>query len=558
MRALMQETPLLISSLIEYAGRYHGDTEIVSRLADGSIHTTTWSAIHTRAKQLARALLALGVKPGDRIGTLAWNTYRHLELYYAVSGIGAVLHTINPRLFPEQLGYIINHAEDKLLFFDLAFAPLVQKLRPEITQGAGQGGGVEKFIVLADAKGASSLTASGAVPGLLTYDELVAAEPPELTWPAFDESTASSMCYTSGTTGHPKGVLYSHRSTVLHSFAVCAADAVALSCRDSVLLIVPMFHANAWGIPYAAAMCGAKLVLPGHALDGPSICELQQRGRCTLSMGVPTVWINFLAYLDQHPDKRPTDLRRIVVGGSAAPRALIERMQALGAEVHHLWGMTETSPVGTCGGLPRKFADLPADKLLDLKVKQGRAIYGVDIKIVDDENRELPRDGAAFGLVKVRGPWTTSGYFKDEGGRVLDEDGFFSTGDVATLDESGYLQITDRAKDVIKSGGEWISSIDLENAAIAHPAVHEAAVIGIRHPVWQERPLLLLVKKPGAEVTKGEMLSFLGGKVAKWWLPDDVLFVSELPHTATGKLHKLKLREQLAGYTLPFVEHRRD
>jgi fatty-acyl-CoA synthase len=556
MRALMQETPLLISSLIEYAGRYHGDGQIVSRLADGSIHTTNWAEIHTRAKKLASALRALGVKAGDRIGTLAWNTYRHLELYYAVSGIGAVLHTINPRLFPEQLTYIINHAEDKLLFFDLAFAPLVQKLRPEIEQAAGKGGCVEKLIALADDKGAAPLQAK--LPGVLTYDELVAAASPEPSWPVFDENTASSMCYTSGTTGHPKGVLYSHRSTVLHSFAVCAADAIALSCRDSVLLIVPMFHANAWGIPYAAAMCGAKLVLPGHALDGPSICELQQRERCTLSMGVPTVWINFLAYLDQHPDKRPTDLRRVVVGGSAAPRALIERIHALGAEVHHLWGMTETSPIGTCGGLPLKYAELPHDKLIDLKVKQGRAIYGVDIKIVDDENRELPRDGAAFGLVKVRGPWTTSGYFKAEGGNVIDEEGFFSTGDVATLDESGYLQITDRAKDVIKSGGEWISSIDLENAAIAHPAVHEAAVIGIRHPVWQERPLLVVVKKPGAELGKEEILGFLAGKVAKWWLPDDVLFVSELPHTATGKLHKLKLREQLEGYTLPFVEHRRD
>ncbi|MFO0576782.1 MAG: long-chain-fatty-acid--CoA ligase [Polyangia bacterium] len=550
MRALMQDTPLLISSMLDYAARFHADSEVISREPDGSVHRTSWGEVARRAKQLARALQALGIKAGDRVATLAWNTHRHLELYYAVSGLGAVLHTVNPRLFPEQLTYIINHAEDKLLFFDVMFAPLVEKLRPELP-------GVERLIALTDARGAAALLSGGRLPGLLTYDELCAAQPPDFTWPELDERTASSLCYTSGTTGHPKGVLYSHRSTVLHSFAVCAADALGLSCRDSVLLIVPMFHANAWGIPYAAAMCGAKLVLPGHALDGPSVCELLQREACTLSLGVPTVWLNFLAFLDQHPDRKPQTLRRVVIGGSAAPRALIARMHALGVEVHHLWGMTETSPVGTCGGLTRRTIDLSPEQLIDLKVKQGRALYGVEIKIVDDTGRELARDGRAFGLVKVRGPWTTSGYFKGEGGQILDEQGWFPTGDVATLDEGGYLQITDRAKDVIKSGGEWISSIDLENAAVAHPAVHEAAVIGVRHPVWQERPLLLAVKKPGAVVSEDELIEFLAGKVAKWWLPDEVQFVSELPHTATGKLHKLKLREQFKDYSLPETPRRR-
>ena len=547
MLGLMQETPLLISSLIEYAARYHGETPVLTRTLQGKIHPSNWREIHSRAKRLAKALLQLGVRPGDRIATMAVNTHRHLELYYAVSGIGAVLHTVNPRLFPEQLEYVLNHAEDRLLFFDVPFAPLVKSLRPALRT-------IEKWILLDDAAHAPVDFAD-----LMSYEQLLSPQDDDFTWPSFPESTASALCYTSGTTGNPKGVLYSHRSTVLHAMATCAADSLGFSSRESILLIVPMFHACGWGVPYTAAMCGAELVLPGAALDGASLCEMLQRGQCTLSMGVPTVWLNFLAYIDQHKLAPPQQLKKVLIGGSAAPRALIERMQnELGLEVVHLWGMTETSPVGTCASLPHRLSGLSSEDKLRLQLKQGRAFYGVELKIADDDGRELPRDGKAFGMVKVRGPWVARSYYRGEGGEILDDQGFFSTGDVATLDGDGFMQITDRAKDVIKSGGEWISSIDLENAALGHPAVHEAAVIGIQHPVWQERPLLVVVRKPGAEVTSAELLALLAQKVARWWLPDDVLFVNELPHTATGKLHKLKLREQLKDHKLPPVEYVRE
>ncbi len=542
MFGLMQDRPLLVSSLIEYAASIHGDTEVVSRLADG-IHRSSWRTIHTRAKQLAKALLALGVKPGDRVATLAWNSHRHLELYYAVSGIGAVLHTVNPRLFPEQLTYIINHAEDSLLLLDAMFLPLVSKLRPHLST-------VKQFVLLADE--AATTPAREQLPGLLSYETLVAGQDAEFVWPVFDENTAASLCYTSGTTGNPKGVLYSHRSTLLHALASCMKDILALSSRECVLLIVPMFHANGWGVPYSAAMAGAKLVFPGAALDGASVCELLRGEGCTLSMGVPTVWLGMLAHLEKHPEARPTQLRRGLIGGSAAARSLIARLESeLSMEVIHLWGMTEMSPVGTGALRPRRWEAMTSDQQLDLKVKQGRVMWGVEMKIVDDNGRELPHDGKAFGLVKVRGPWIAKSYFKAEGGTIVDEDGFFSTGDVATIDSEGFMQITDRAKDVIKSGGEWISSIDLENAALAHPAVQEAAVIGIAHPTWQERPLLLAQLKPGLTATRDELMEVLTQKVAKWWLPDEILFVSELPHTATGKLNKLKLREQYRDHKLP-------
>jgi fatty-acyl-CoA synthase len=547
MLGLMQEMPLLVTSLIDYAARYHSDTPILSRTLEGPILRTSWGAVHARTKQLAQALLQLGVRPGDRVATLAFNTHRHLELYYAVSGIGAVLHTVNPRLFPEQLEYIINHAEDRLLFFDLPFLPLIKALRPKLKA-------VQRYVLLSDAAHAPADVAD-----LLTYEELLPPHGSDYAWPALAEGAACSLCYTSGTTGNPKGVLYSHRSTVIHALAACSADSLAVSSRDSVLLIVPMFHASGWGLPYSAAMAGASLVLPGALLDGASLCELMHLGGCNVSLGVPTVWLNFLAYLDQHPERRSSKLKRVLIGGSAAPRALVERLQnELGLEVLHLWGMTETSPVGTCASLPYRLSDLSAEEKLQIKLKQGRATYGVDLKITDDDGHELPRDGKAFGMLKVRGPWVVGRYFRDEGGDILDADGYFATGDVATLDRDGYVQITDRAKDVIKSGGEWISSIDLENAALAHPGVHEAAVIGVQHPVWQERPLLVVVRKPGAAVDPAELRALLAQKVARWWLPDDVLFVDELPHTATGKLHKLKLREQLRHYKLPPVEYKRE
>ncbi len=542
MFGLMQDRPLLVSSLIEYADKIHGETEIVSRCADG-MHRGTWRSTHQRARQLASALIALGVKPGDRVATLAWNSHRHLELYYAVSGIGAVLHTVNPRLFPEQLTYIINHAEDTLLFYDTAFAPLVEKLKPELPT-------VKHFVVLANE--AATEVVQQTHPYVQSYEALLAGQRDDYVWPVLDENTAAALCYTSGTTGNPKGVLYSHRSTVLHALASCMKDVLGLSCQESVLLIVPMFHASGWGVPYSAAMAGAKVVFPGAALDGHSVCDLLNSESCTLSLGVPTVWLGLLAYLDKHPESKPKHLKRMLIGGSAAARALIARLETeLSVDVIHLWGMTEMSPVGTASQRPRNWDSLRSDEKLDLKVKQGRVMWGVELKIVDDSGQALPHDGKAFGTVKVRGPWIAKSYFRSEGGSIVDDDGWFSTGDVATIDPSGYMQITDRAKDVIKSGGEWISSIDLENAALVHPAVQEAAVIGVAHPTWQERPLMLVICKPGQSVTRDELQSVLASKVAKWWLPDDILFVSELPHTATGKLNKLKLRELYQHHKLP-------
>ncbi|WP_374631757.1 3-(methylthio)propionyl-CoA ligase [Ferrovibrio sp.] len=545
MLGLMQDRPLLISSLIDFAALYHGNTEIVSRTVEGPIHRYTYKDLARRSKQLANALTKLGVKLGDRVGTLAWNTYRHFELYYGVSGMGAVLHTVNPRLFPEQIDYIVNHAEDSYLFFDITFAPLVEKLAPQLKT-------VKGFVALTDR---AHMPKDSKIPNLLCYEDLIGAESGEYEWPVFDERTASSLCYTSGTTGNPKGVLYSHRSTVLHSYAVCQRDGLNLGSADSALVIVPLFHANAWGVPYGACMSGAKLVFPGPALDGKSVYELLRDEKCNFSLGVPTVWLAFFQHVDANKDldvKKDILLERVVIGGSAAPRAMIERFaKQMDCFVIHAWGMTEMSPLGTTGNLLKKHAGLPLQQRLDVQAKQGRTVYGVEIKITDDTGKELPRDGVAFGDVKVRGPWITKGYFKGEGGGVLDADGFFTTGDVATLDADGYMQITDRSKDVIKSGGEWISSIDLENAAVGHPAVQEAAVIGVFHAKWQERPLLLAIKKPGQEVSKEDLLAFLEDKVAKWWMPDDVVFVSELPHTATGKLLKTKLREQFKDHKLP-------
>jgi len=539
MHGLMMDTPLLISSLIRHADRFHGDTEVVSRMVEGGIHRYTYRDAHRRSRQLANALLALGVRTTDRIGTLAWNGFRHFEIYYAVSGMGAVCHTINPRLFPEQITYIANHAEDQYVFFDLTFAPLIEKLAPHCN-------GVRGWVAMTDKAHMPQMK----LPDLLCYEDLVNAHSDDYEWPAFDELTASSLCYTSGTTGNPKGVLYSHRSTILHAYAACLPDAINLSARDAVMPVVPMFHANAWSLPYACPLAGCKIVFPGAALDGASVHELFETEKVTMSAGVPTVWLGLLQYVKQN-NLKFTTFKRTVIGGSACPPAMIRSFQEeYGVEVLHAWGMTEMSPLGTVCTLKGKHLQMDKEQRYAIQFKQGRPLYGVDMKIVDDAGKELPWDGNAFGDLLVRGPWITSSYLKGEGGNVL-RDGWFPTGDVATIDPDGFMQITDRSKDVIKSGGEWISSIDLENTAVAHPGVAEAAVVGVQHPKWDERPLLLVVRKPGAQVTREEMLKFFEGRVAKWWIPDDVVFVDQLPHTATGKLLKTKLREDFRGHKLP-------
>ncbi len=543
MKGLMQDWPLLISSLIDYAKDYHGDREIVSRTVEGPIHRYTYADAHGRSKQLANALGKLGVKLGDRIATLAWNGYRHFELYYGVSGRGAVLHTINPRLFAEQIIYIVNHAEDDYIFTDLTFVPLLEQLHDKFE-------GVKGFVIMTDEEHMPETS----LPNALCYETLLAAESADYDWPEFDENTASSLCYTSGTTGNPKGVLYSHRSTVLHSFIVCMTDTLALSSMDTVLPVVPMFHANCWGIAYAGPMCGTKLVFPGAGMDGASVYEMLESENVTMTAGVPTVWLMLLNHMREN-NLTLTELKRVVCGGSAAPRAMIEEFEeAHGARMVHAWGMTEMSPIGTCGTLKTGMEDLPAKERYDIQEKQGRGIYGVEMKIVDDGGAALPWDGEAFGDLLVRGPAICSGYFKEEGGKVLDDGNWFTTGDVANMDGEGYMQIVDRSKDVIKSGGEWISSIDLENTAVGHPEVVEACVIGVYHPKWDERPLLLIIKSEGSELDKDGMLAYLDGKIVKWWMPDDVVFVDELPHTATGKLLKAALREEYQDYKLPTAE----
>ncbi len=541
MLGLMQDRPLLISQLIDFAADYHGDTEIVSRTVEGPIHRYTYKDAHKRAKQMAEALTGLGIKPGDRIGTLAWNGYRHFELYYGISGMGAVCHTINPRLFPEQIAYIVNHAEDQILFADINIMPLVETLAPQMKS-------VRHIVAMTDR---AHLPADLNIPNLLVYEELIADKPGTFEWPQFDERTASSLCYTSGTTGNPKGVLYHHRSTLLHAYASALPDGIGISARDAVLPVVPMFHVNAWGLPYSGCLSGAKLVFPGAALDGASLYELFESEGVTITAGVPTVWLLLLQHL-QAKNLKLSTLRKSVIGGSACPPAMIETFKRdYGVDVLHAWGMTEMSPLGTVNTPKTKHQSLPKEEQDAVRAKQGRILFGVEMKIVDDNGTALPRDGKAFGDLLVRGPWITSGYFRGEGGSPLRDGGWFPTGDVATLDADGYMQITDRSKDVIKSGGEWISSIDLENAAMAHPAVAEAAVIGIHHPKWDERPLLIIQKKPGADVDKDTLIDFLKDKVAKWWLPDDVAFVASIPHTATGKILKTKLREDFKSYKLP-------
>ncbi|MEH6401722.1 MAG: 3-(methylthio)propionyl-CoA ligase [Sneathiella sp.] len=540
MLGLIQDRPLLISSLIEYAGLNHGDVEIVSRSVEGPIHRTNYRNVNLRSKKLAQALARLGVKVGDRLGTLAWNGYRHVEIYFGVSGMGSVCHTINPRLFPEQIAYIANHAEDQFIFVDLTFMPLIEAMKDQLPN-------VKGFIVMTD----EAHMPQSNIDNLMCYETLIGAEDGTYTWPDLDEKTASSLCYTSGTTGNPKGVLYSNRSTVLHSFAVCTNDGLGVCNKDSILPVVPMFHANAWGIPYAAAMSGAKMVMPGAAMDGASIYQLMEDEQVTLSAGVPTVWLMLLAHVKEN-NLSFSSMNRTVIGGSAAARSMIEAfVNDYGVNVVHAWGMTEMSPLGTTGNLLKKHEDLPESEKIDIRLKQGRTVYGVELKIVDDEENEMPRDGKAFGRLLVRGPWITNGYFKSEGGAVIDDDMWFDTGDVATLDVDGYMQITDRSKDVIKSGGEWISSIDVENEAIGCPGIIEAAVIAVPHPKWDERPLVIAVKEAGHAVTREDVINHLTSTLAKWQLPDDVVFVDELPHTATGKLLKTKLRTEYKDYKLP-------
>jgi fatty-acyl-CoA synthase len=531
------DMPLAISDLIRHADRHHGAGEIVSKtVEDGSLHRYTYREAHRRARKLANALGKLGVAMHDRVATLAWNSFRHFEIYYAVAGSGAVIHTINPRLFPDQIAYIANHAQDQVVFFDLTFAPLVEKLAPQLAS-------VKHFVAMTD----SANRPKSAIRDLLCYEDLIGEASDRFEWPSFDERTAACLCYTSGTTGNPKGALYSHRSTILHAYAAALPDALNVSARDVILPVVPMFHVNAWGMPYSCALTGAKLVFPGQHLDGKSLHQLFEAEEVTMSAGVPTVWLGLLNYMKEQKLRFST-LKRVVIGGSACPPAMIRSFQEeFGVEVLHAWGMTEMSPLGTVSTFKPKHLKQRKEERYAVQNKQGRAIYGVDLRVVGEDGTELPWDGTAIGDLHVRGPWVIKSYFKGEGGDPL-RGGWFPTGDVVNIDPEGFIQITDRSKDVIKSGGEWISSIDLENIAIAHPAIAEAAVIGVKHPKWDERPIVVAVKKPGQEVSREELLKFYEGKIAKWWMPEDVVFVNELPHTATGKLSKLTLRQQFKDY----------
>ncbi len=539
MLGLMQDWPLVCHTVIDHAARQHGHREIVSRSVEGPIVRTTYADIRQRALKIAQLLQREGFERGDRVATLAWNGYRHLEAWYGIMGMGGVYHTLNPRLFPEQLVWIMNHAEDRALFVDLTFMPLVEKIAPMVKS-------LRKIVVMTDA----AHMPQTALPNVVAYEDWIADADGDFRWVDVAENEACGMCYTSGTTGDPKGVLYSHRSNVLHAMMAAMPDAMGISSRDVILPVVPMFHANAWGLGQSGPMIGAKLVMPGGKMDGESIYELLDTEKVTFSAAVPTVWLMLLQYLEATGKMLP-HLSKVVIGGSACPRAITEKFERVyGVEVIHAWGMTEMSPLGSLCTMKPEYADVTGDRLLDLKQTQGHAPYGVEMKVTDDENRELPWDGNTFGRLKVRGPAVAKAYYGGAGAEQFDAEGWFDTGDVAHINENGYMQITDRSKDVIKSGGEWISSIELENLAVGHPDVAEAAVIGIAHPKWDERPLLIVVRKPGKEPTKEEILGFMDGKIAKWWMPDDVAFVAEIPHTATGKIQKTTLRDQFRDYRL--------
>ncbi len=543
MLGLMQSKGLLISSLLTHAARHHAAAEVVSKTVEGAIHRYTYADVERRARRLVRVLAGLGVKPGDRVATLAWNGHRHLEIYYAASGMGAICHTVNPRLHPDDIGYILNHADDVVLFADTSFAQLVAELAPRFPAS------LRAVVMMTEPELMPEVALPGAVK-LLCYEDVMAGADEDFVWPAFDENTASGLCYTSGTTGRPRGVLYSHRSTVLHAFGVNMAGALGFKATDRVLPVVPMFHVNAWGIPHAAPMAGAALVMPGRHLDGKSLAELMNQERVTMSAGVPTVWLGLLQHLRASGERLAT-VKRIMTGGSATPPVLVEAFgDEYGVDMQQGWGMTEVSPVGTYNTPKPAQAGLDKQARYAHALKQGRVLYGVDMKIVDGDGAELPWDGRAFGDLKVRGFWIISGYFGEPEGSALDADGWFATGDVATIDPDGFMEITDRSKDVIKSGGEWISSITLENIAVSHPDVAEAAVIAATHPKWDERPLLIVTPKPGHSIDPAAVMATYEGKVAKWWLPDAVLVVDDLPHTATGKLLKTALRTRYKEYLL--------
>jgi fatty-acyl-CoA synthase len=539
MLGLMQDWPLLCHRIIDHAATNAGEQPVISRSIEGPMHTTNYAEIRRRALRVAQRLERDGVRLGDRVATLAWNSWRHLESWYGILGIGAIYHTVNPRLFTDQIVWIINHAEDRVIMTDVTFLPLLEKIADRIPT-------IERTIVYCDSAHMPQTSLRNAVP----YEDWLAEADGDFAWRSFDENTAAGMCYTSGTTGGPKGVVYSHRSNVLHAMTALRPDMIGLSGRDIAMPVVPLFHANGWAIGFAAPMAGAALVLPGQKLDGPSIYQLLNDYKVTCTAAVPTVWLGLLQDLEKTGGKLPY-LRRVVIGGSACPRAMISTFQnEYDVEVTHAWGMTEMSPLGTTCSLKAEYATLKGDALLDVLQKQGHSPFCVEMKITDDQGRRISWDGKTFGRLKVRGPAVAKAYFKDDS-NILDEEGFFDTGDVGTIDRYGYLNITDRSKDVIKSGGEWISSIELENLAVGHPKVAEAAVIGVRHPKWDERPLLVIVLKPGEKASKEELLAFLEGKIAKWWMPDDVTFVKEIPHTATGKILKTALRAQFKDYVLP-------
>jgi fatty-acyl-CoA synthase len=540
MLGLMQDWPLLCHRVIDHAATYHAARTVVSRTVEGPIHTTNYAEIRARALKVAQRLERDGVRLGDRVATLAWNTWRHLEAWYGIMGIGAIYHTVNPRLFADQIVWIINHAEDRVILADLTFVPLLEKLADKLPT-------VERYVVLTDAAHMPATALRNAVP----YETWIAEADGDFAWKSFDENTAAGMCYTSGTTGNPKGVVYSHRSNILHALTANEPDAFGLSSRDVVMPVVPLFHANGWLLAFSTPMAGASLVMPGMKLDGASIHEMLTAHKVTCTAAVPTIWLMLLQHLEATGGKLPY-LNRVVIGGSACPRAIAQKFEDVyGVQVIHAWGMTEMSPLGSLCTLKPEYASLAGDAKLDILQKQGHPPFMVEMKIEDDAGRPIPWDGKSFGRLMVRGPSVARAYYKDDGGDILDSEGFFDTGDVATMDACGYMQITDRSKDVIKSGGEWISSIDLENLAVGHPKVAEAAVIGIHHPKWDERPLLVIVMKKGESISKDEMLGYFRGKVANWWMPDDVVFVEEIPHTATGKIQKTTLRERFMHYRLP-------
>ena len=543
MLGLMQDWPLLLHRIIDHAAIFHGDRKVVTRSVEGPIVETNYREIRARALKVAQRLEKDGIKLGDRVATLAWNTWRHLETWYGILGVGAVYHTVNPRLFPDQIVWIVNHAEDRMMFVDLTFVPLLEKIADKLPA-------IERYVILTDAAHMPHTTLKNAV----AYEDWIAEVDGDFAWKQFDENTAAGMCYTSGTTGNPKGVLYSHRSNVLHAFMAALPDSKGLASRDVCMPVVPMFHANGWSLAFSTPMVGATLVLPGAKMDGASIYELLNTYKVSFTAAVPTVWLMLLQDLEKTGGKLP-HLKRVVIGGSACPRAMTKTFQEVyGVEVIHAWGMTEMSPLGSLCSLKPEYAELTGEALLDVQMKQGHPPFGVEMKITDDAGRDLPWDGKTFGRLKVRGPAVAKSYFKGEGSEAFAADGWFDTGDVATMDKYGYMQITDRSKDVIKSGGEWISSIDLENLAVGHPKIAEAAVIGISHPKWDERPLLVVVLKKDETATKEELLGFMQGKIAKWWMPDDVAFVTEIPHTATGKIQKTVLRKQFEGYKLPTAQ----